>query len=182
MGAKVQTRGMGVAIAAGAVSVVAGILVIVWPDISLLTLALITGFNIMVISGVALGHAIAGAEVPDRTLRIVVGVFGIIAGIVIIRRPGETILVIVLAAGIWLVMSGLVDMVRAVVIAEGRGLRFLGGGLDFVLGILVLSLPDVTLKLAAVLIGISFIARGILIVLAARELKHMNESAAASPA
>ena len=78
------------------------------------------------------------------------------------RRPGESLLAVLLVLGIWLVVTGIVDLVRAVANARDRGFRLLAAAVDLVLGGLILALPDVSLKTLALLIGIAFIVRGVL--------------------
>ncbi len=41
------------------------------------------------------------------------GLLGIMAGLVVMRRPGESLLAVLLVLGIWLVVTGIVDLVRA---------------------------------------------------------------------
>ena len=95
-------------------------------------------------------------------LAAVLGLLGIMAGLVVMRRPGESLLAVLLILGIWLVVTGIVDLVRAFASARDRGLRLLAAVFDLVLGGLILALPDVSLKTLALLIGIAFIVRGVL--------------------
>jgi uncharacterized membrane protein HdeD (DUF308 family) len=157
--------------AAGALSVIAGIVAIVWPGITLLALALITGINMVILGAFLLGDAIADDDRGDRTLRVVLGVVGIIAGLIVVRRPGETLLVLIMAAGIWLVLSGAVDAIRGILVAEQRALRIVGGLIDIALGIAILALPELSLATVAVLVGIGFIVRGVLLLLAGWRLR-----------
>jgi uncharacterized membrane protein HdeD (DUF308 family) len=144
----------------GLLSVVAGVLAIVWPGETLLVIAIIAGVNIMLLSALLLGEAIADDEAQDRTLRVVLAVLGIIGGLVVLRRPGETLLVLILALGIWLVLDGILGLIGAIVGGPQRLLRALSGVIDIALGILILALPNLGLGTVAVLIGIGFIVRG----------------------
>src|SRR3954467_4220237 len=148
-------------IIAGVLGVVAGVLAIAYPDIALLALALIAGINLMVLGIFALIDAFAGeGEATSRVLAAVIGVLGIIAGLVVIRRPGESLLAIVIVLGIWLIVTGLVDFVRAFAELEGRALRLLIALVDIVVGALVLALPKLSLGTLAILVGIAFLIRG----------------------
>jgi uncharacterized membrane protein HdeD (DUF308 family) len=102
------------------------------------------------------------ADTTTRVLAAVLGLVGIMAGLVVMRRPGESLLAVLIVLGIWLVVTGIVDFVRAVVNAQDRGLRLVAAVVDIVLGGLILALPDVSLKTLAVLIGIAFLVRGLL--------------------
>jgi uncharacterized membrane protein HdeD (DUF308 family) len=169
-----------VPMAVGIISLIAGILALVWPGVTLLALALIVGINLAVLSAFLIADALsddAGAE--DRTLRIVLGVSGLIGGIVIIRRPGDTLLVLVVAAGIWLLMSGTLELVRTFMVDDGhRLMRALGAMVDLVIGALILALPDLGLATLALLVGISFIVHGVLLVATGWWLRHAAQGAA----
>jgi uncharacterized membrane protein HdeD (DUF308 family) len=162
----------GVPMLVGVISVIAGILAIAWPDVTLLALALIAGINLTVLSAFLIGETLADDEAQDKTLRVVLGVLGIIAGLIVIRRPGETLLVLIVAVGIWLVLDGIVDIIRAFLRGEPhRVLLVLSGLIDAILGIVILSWPELGLGTLAVLIGIGFVVRGIMLMIGAWRLR-----------
>ena len=166
-------------IAAGGISIIAGLLAIAYPDITLLVLAIFTGVNLIVLSGLSLVDAFhADRDSGSRALSAILGVLGVIAGLVVLRRPGETLLVLVLAIGIWLVVSGTVHFFRTFEDLEGRAPRMLVAISEIVLGGLLLCLPDLSLKTVAVLAGISFLFRGALAVYAGIQLRRAGHSAA----
>lgn len=167
-------------IAMGTISIVAGVLAIVYPELTLLALAIFTGVNLILLSLLSLVDAF-GSDVDggSRTLAAILGVLGLIAGLVVLRRPGETLLVLVLAIGIWLVVSGAVQLFRALADAENRALRLVVAGGEIVLGGLLLVLPDLSLRTVAVLAGISFILRGALAVYAGWQLRRAGSAAPA---
>ena len=165
--------------AAGAISIVAGLLAIAFPDITLLALALFAGINLIVLSALTLVDAFSkDVDSGARAVSAVLGVLGLIAGLVVLRRPGETLLALVLVLGIWLVVSGIVAFFRSFDELEGRALRMLVAICEILLGILILSLPDVSLRTVAILAGISFILRGALAVYGGWQLRKAGSSAA----
>ena len=152
-----------VLIIAGVLGTIAGILALVFPDLTLLALALITGINLLLLGALSLVDSFSDdGDTGARVLSAVLGLLGIMAGLVVMRRPGESLLAVLLVLGIWLVVTGIVDLVRAFASARDRGLRLLAAAFDLVLGGLILALPDVSLKTLALLIGIAFIVRGVL--------------------
>ena len=163
----------------GLVSAGCGIAVIVWPDISLKVLAIIAGINILLLSALLIGATMGSDEDTNKTLRVVVGVAGVIAGVLVIRHPQGALLAIVLAVGVWLILSGLVDLMGAIIVAgERRLLRVIGGLADIVIGVLILALPKISLTTLAVLIGIGFIIRGLLLIAGGWRLREEREAAA----
>lgn len=162
-------------VACGAVSAVAGVLAIAYPKITLLALAIISGINLMVLGALAIGEAL-GTDDDGKTLQVVLGVVAVLGGIVVLRRPGETLLVLVVALGAWLVLSGIVELVRALLRGtERRALVALGGAIDVALGIAVLALPSISLRTLATLVGVAFAAHGV--VLVARGLRRRPAAA-----
>jgi uncharacterized membrane protein HdeD (DUF308 family) len=164
-------------VVAGAASIIAGVLAIAWPDITLLALALITGINLMVLGGLAIGEAFGGDdedEPANKTLLVLLGVLGVLAGIVMVRRPGDTLLVLIVILGLWLVLSGIVELIRAIVVAgDQRLLRALGGLVDVVVGICVLALPKLSLATLAVLAGLAFVVHGVVLVVRGFRMRGM---------
>lgn len=159
-------------IAAGAVSVIAGLLAIAFPDITLLALALFAGVNLIVLGSLSLVDAFA----PDQdggaqAMSAILGVLGLIGGLVILRRPGETLIAIAIVLGIWLVVWGVIHLFRALDRAEDRTLSLLVAGCEIVLGALILSLPDISLRTVAILAGISFVVQGAMTVYAGLQLR-----------
>jgi uncharacterized membrane protein HdeD (DUF308 family) len=159
-------------IIAGVLGAIAGILALVYPDITLLALALIAGINLLLLGVMSLVDAFAGDnDTTTRVLAAVLGLLGIMAGLVVMRRPGESLLAILLVLGIWFVVTGIVDFIRAFTNVEYRALRLLGALVDIVLGGFILVLPHLSLKTLAVLIGIAFVVRGVLSVMRGFQLR-----------
>ena len=170
-------------VAMGVLGVIAGVLAVAYPDITLLALALIAGINLMIL-GIASLVGAFGAErdATVRALAAVMGLLGIVAGIAVIRRPGETLLAVLIVVGIWFVVHGVVDLVRAATTTEGRGILLLAAIADMIFGILILALPKLSLATLAVLIGLGFLVRGVVSVVQGIGLRRAaSASAAAAP-
>src|SRR5215212_412695 len=147
----------------GVIGVIAGVLAIVYPDLTLLALALIAGINLLLLGALSLADAFSDdGDTTTRVLAALLGVLGIMAGLVVMRRPGESLLAVLIVLGIWLVVTGIVDFIRAFAEVQYRALRLLTAIVDVVLGGFILALPDESLKTLAVLVGIAFIVRGVL--------------------
>jgi uncharacterized membrane protein HdeD (DUF308 family) len=84
----------------------------------------------------------------------------LIAGIVCIRRPDDSVLALVIVLGIYLIVTGGVSLVFAFEEHEGRALAVVAALADLVLGILILALPKVSVVTLALLFGLSLIVRG----------------------
>jgi uncharacterized membrane protein HdeD (DUF308 family) len=158
----------------GVASLVCGVLAIVYPDITLLAAGIIFGFYLMLAGVFELVEAIVG-DAASRALSAIVGIVALIAGLICLRRPGESLLAIVVVVGVYLVVTGIARLVRAFASVEHRGWSLLSAVVDLILGILVLSWPDESLVTLAVLFGISLIVRGIFALVAAWQLRKLRK-------
>jgi uncharacterized membrane protein HdeD (DUF308 family) len=166
----------------GLVSVIAGILAIVYPGLTLLALGIFAGISLLMIGIMGIVEAIAG-DPGGRALSAIVGVLSILAGLVCLKRPGESLLAIVVVLGFWLIVVGVVNFIRAFSTVDDRALALGLAILDIILGILILSLPHLSLVTLAILFAISLLARGVFAIVAAfrmRGLAHGEPGAAAA--
>jgi uncharacterized membrane protein HdeD (DUF308 family) len=162
----------------GLVSSIAGILAIVYPDITLLAIGIFAGVSLLFLGAMEIVEAIAGAP-ESRALSAIVGVLSMLAGLICLRRPGESLLAIIVVLGIYLVIAGVIRFIRAFGELEDRALLMLLAIVDVILGILILALPGLSLATLAILFGISLIARGIFSIWAAFKLRGAGRGAAA---
>lgn len=164
----------------GVVSIVCGVLAIVYPDVTLLAVGIIFGFYLMLAGVFELVEAIVG-DAASRALSALIGIVALIAGLICLRRPGESLLALVVVLGIYLVVTGVVALVRAFASVEHRGWFVLSAVVDLVLGILILSWPDLGLVTLAVFFGISLIFRGAVALVAAWQLRKGGSPDVAPP-
>jgi uncharacterized membrane protein HdeD (DUF308 family) len=165
----------------GLVSILAGILAIVYPDITLLALGLFVGISLLIVGVVEIIEAING-DPEHRPISAILGVVSVVAGLLCLRRPGESLLAIVVVLGIYLVVSGGVNFVRAFSTLQDRALRFGIAIIDIVLGILILSLPGLSLVTLAILFAISLLVRGAFACVTAFRLRGLRRAEPGAPA
>jgi uncharacterized membrane protein HdeD (DUF308 family) len=158
----------------GVMFVVAGVIVLAQPDISIATLAVIAGIFLLIDGIYDVIVAIADRG-EGRGLVALVGVVSAIAGIILIRHPIESVVAIALLVGIWLVVVGIVRLMRAFVLAYNRGWNLLVAVVEIIAGIVIVSSPDIGVTTLAIFIGIAFLLRGFGLCAAAwvlRQVKH----------
>ena len=152
-------------IVAGVLAVICGIVAVAWPKIPLLALAILIGLTLISLGALSIANAFQhDLDGGARALSGVLGLFGVIGGVVVVRRPGETLLAIILVLGLWLFGAGVVEMIRGLVYPDQRLLALLTGAIDVIIAILILSWPKESLGTLAILTGIAFIIRGLLMV------------------
>jgi uncharacterized membrane protein HdeD (DUF308 family) len=171
-------------LAAGVVSIACGVLMVVYPDLSLLAFGLFVGVGLMFAGVLEIVDAIVGPP-EGRALAAIVGVLSVLGGVVCLRRPGESLLALVVLLGAYLIVAGIVRFVRAVAELGDRAARMALALLDVILGTLILALPRLSLVTLAVLFAVSLLARGAWMLLVAFRLRGSRgrpEPRAAAPA
>ncbi len=136
-----------------------GVLLLVAPHRTLSTLAAILGIYLLVVGVIWIGVGIVVREV--RGVGLLRGVLALIAGAIVIRHPSDSITVLALAFGIFLMVAGVFELVAAIETSERRGWRVLEGLVGLAAGILIVSWPQFGIYTFALVLGISLIVRGI---------------------
>lgn len=146
----------------GAVSVVAGLIALVYPGPTLLALSWIVGVALLFFGGAAVGRAVSAPHEDHgtRTTRGLVGALAIFAGIVTLAQPGSTLLALILVLAFWWVMTGLSELSLGFARTDHRAQHLLLGGLGVLAGLVIVVEPGVGASTLALLIGISFLLRG----------------------
>lgn len=96
-----------------ALSFVAGIYLIRHPMISLLVLAVVLGVFWIFHGSIQLFVAIGHSEAQGRGWTLASGVLGIIAGLIVLLYPGISLVALTVVLGIWLIVYGVLMIVRA---------------------------------------------------------------------
>ena len=156
-----------------------GVFFVASPHETLSTFTVIAGIFLLVDGLLAVAGSIFGSG-DGRGLLALVGVLSAIAGLVLIKKPFDTLVVFTLVIGIWFVVSGVVRFVVGVSQREGRGGNLALAAIDIVAGIVILAWPELGLATLAVIIGITLIVRGGLLVYAGFELRRLGGALAAA--
>lgn len=154
-----------------------GMFFVISPHESLKTFTVIAGIFLLVDGVLAIAGAVLGSR-ADRALLALVGVLSAIAGLVLIKRPFETLVLLTLIVGIWFVVAGGVRLAAAGTDHEARGANLALGALDLAAGIVILAWSHLSLATFAVIVGITLLLRGALLVAAGLELRRMGKLAA----
>ncbi|MFF4907933.1 HdeD family acid-resistance protein [Streptomyces sp. NPDC001260] len=98
----------------GALSILLGLFCLRGPMRSILLLALWIGIGWLIRGITQTLAAASDKEMPARGWQIFLGVVTFVAGIVLIDSPFESVAVLTLVGGIWLVAVGIVEIITAV--------------------------------------------------------------------
>lgn len=143
----------------GVICLITGVVAIVWPGKTLLALGVIAGIYLLVAAILEIIDAIFG-DPGGRAISAILGVIALIAGVICIRRPGESLLAIVIVLGVYLIASGLMHIVFAFGDGGPRWGGIVVGALDGIIGIVILAWPGIGLATLAVFFAITMLMRG----------------------
>ena len=152
-------------IVVGLLTLAVGVFFVASPHETLKVFTVIGGILLLVDGLLAIIGALVGVS-ESRGLLAMVGVLSMIAGVVLIKKPFQTLLVLVVILGIWLVVVGIARFVSAFSQREDRGINIFVAIVDVIAGIVILSWPKPSLATLAVIFGIVLIIRGALFVYA----------------
>lgn len=144
----------------GLLSIAVGVIVLAKPHISLATLAVVLGIFLLIDGVLELSWALV-RHGESRMLPALVGVVSAVAGVVLIRHPTKAVAVIALLLGLWLIVLGMIRLVRAFDQPAHRGWGILSGIVELAGGIVIVSSPHIGVATLALLVGIVFIIRGV---------------------
>ncbi|MGO9892051.1 MAG: HdeD family acid-resistance protein [Solirubrobacteraceae bacterium] len=154
------TWGWWLALLIGALSIVAGVIVILKPSNSLSTLAVILGIFILIDGIFEIAGAILG-DTESRGLLAVIGALSVIAGVLLIRHPLGGVRAVALLLGIWLIAAGVVRLISAFAFPGDRIWRIIVALVLGIFGIVIVSAPHIGYATLALIAGICFICYGI---------------------
>jgi uncharacterized membrane protein HdeD (DUF308 family) len=166
-------------LAGAAVSLVIGVLLLVWPSRTLEVIAILAGIELLLVGIIQIALAF-GQPSGSRAGRLLLGALAGVAGLIVIRHPGGSLMVIALAIGIYLVLSGVITLVSALEAGSGRGWLALVGVVDLAIGVILVAWPSFGVTSLAVLLGISLVLRGLIEVASAFALRSADRALSAS--
>lgn len=156
----------------GLLAVVFGVLALTWPGITILALAFVFAAYVLA-DGIGLLVSGLGARGGRRWAYLLAGVVGLIAGLGAVFWPGVTVLVLVLWAGAWAVVTGVLEIATTMHReGSGRWLIALAGALSIVAGLFILIWPGIGALALATVLGIYALAAGVSYIWAAWQVRR----------
>jgi uncharacterized membrane protein HdeD (DUF308 family) len=156
-------------IVSGVSALVFGILILIWPQATLLVVAVLFGLQLLIsgIVRIVSGATDSWAEGWHRGLSITFGVLIVLAGILCLRNPALSLLTIIVLVAIGWLVDGVVNIVLGAQSPRGQRLGRILMGVVFLIGaVLLLAFPSSALLTFVLLGGWILIAFGIVILIA----------------
>lgn len=156
-----------VAFTAGVIAVAGGVALLVWPDRTVKTMAVVIGVVVAVLGLGQVLDALATRKAGTYWGWLLVrGLIDLAFGVVLIAWTGPTIWVLVVLVGLQLVVSGLVGVVVSRLLSAGdpgRSFLLWRGVVGVLVGLAVLAWPEATLLVVVVLAAMHLFVAGVVL-------------------
>ncbi len=169
----------------GLVSLAAGVIVLIWPDESLIVLSVVLGLWLVVAALIQVGQAAVapggrtvvapgGRTAQERLLAAGGGLIYLAGGVFCLIHPFDTVAVLASIFGVVLILGGLIELFSGTRRKSGRRrIPQIGVGVIAVLaGLVVLIWPSWTLVTLIRIAGIALLALGLAQVYAAHRARQ----------
>ena len=98
---------------AGVIAMAAGVALVAWPDKGLQTVGIFVGIFVLSLGLLHIVGALSNRHVPNWWHMLVLGLLEVPIGVWAMRRPGQTIVLLVTLTGAWAVVSGIYQVLTA---------------------------------------------------------------------
>ena len=145
-------------------AVIAGIIALAWPGITVYALVLVFAVYAFIEGGLEAMRAFSSRTAGPVFGHLLLGLISLAAGVVAVAWPAPTALVLVLVIGIWAVIGGIVEIISGFGAAETAGTRalfILTGLVSVAFGGLLFARPNVGAVTLALLFGLFSLFYGI---------------------
>jgi uncharacterized membrane protein HdeD (DUF308 family) len=167
----------GLVVGYGAVTILLGLVLVIWPKETLVVLAVFLSIQLMV-NGVFQIISAFAAHTVDGGVRALLGLSGalsVIVALLCLRAPLQTVVVIGLLIGAWWVISGLIDVFAAVLTATSeKGWRIFMGVISVAAGAFLLVNPELSLGALVVVVAVWLFGYGAIAVVAGMRLRSLR--------
>ncbi|WP_285706997.1 DUF308 domain-containing protein [Microtetraspora sp. NBRC 16547] len=164
---------------AGILSVLLGLAIVVWPNITIGAIAVIFGLKLIIQGVYRTAQAIVALEASGgtRVLFTLLGVLSFCVGVLALRHPFHTVELLALLFGLFWLISGIIGVVIALTdrTMQGRGWAASLAGLSALVGIALLLWPGITLVALAWSFGLWLIIWGSLTVALTLWLRRVDK-------
>jgi uncharacterized membrane protein HdeD (DUF308 family) len=153
-------------LALGILSLIAGIVTLVWPSVTVYALVFVLGVFLLVAGGAEIGWSIAERHTDGWGFILFRGIVDFVAGIVVLAWPDVTALVLALLLAAWLFVYAAMSLWYAY---RHRGDRphtghFVAKGIAaLVVAVITVAWPGITILVIALVIGFMLIFWGVVL-------------------
>ena len=141
----------------GAIGLIVGIIVLADPSRSLKALAVIVGIYLLLLGVLLFARTFTDDDRGPSGMLL--GILSLIAGLVVIRHPSQSVVVVSMALGIYFIAAGALNLARAIIGPHRLG-PLIAGIVLIAAGVVITSSPDISVKTLALFTGIALCLHG----------------------
>lgn len=165
----------GLVLAYGLVTLGLGVAMMVWPDETIAVFAVLIAIQ-LIVGGIYRIVQALGMSKFDVGMRALVGLSGgvaLVVGLLVLREPLQSVLVLGMILGVWWLISGLIDVIGAVVSpgSGGRGWDITIGLISMAAGAFLIVYTDLSFTLLIWFVAVWLVLAGALAAMAAFRLR-----------
>jgi uncharacterized membrane protein HdeD (DUF308 family) len=153
-----------VPIVVGVLAIIAGILSLAWPGPTLLLVGITFGVLLIVAGFGYLAASFRGdaGGTVFRVLEAILGVITLLAGLVLLVRPGASVVTAALVLGFWWLLAGALQLARGFAEREHRAYNIAFGILGIIAGAIIVAQPGIGVVTLVIVVGVGFLLYGAL--------------------
>jgi uncharacterized membrane protein HdeD (DUF308 family) len=166
----------------GVLAVVAGIVAIAWPGVTLLALVILFAVYAFMDAGLQAVRAFSSGRAGPVLGHLLLGLIDLAAGVFALAWPAPTVFVLVIVVAAWALAGGVAEFFAGFRSGESAGTRalfLLSGAVSFLFGVLLFSRPGVGALTLALLFGLYALIYGFSQITVGIQLRHLGEHDAA---
>ncbi|MFI8231702.1 HdeD family acid-resistance protein [Streptomyces sp. NPDC085900] len=150
-------------LASAIATLVPGVLVLVWPDETLHVLAVLIGLYLLVHGAFRFVGLFAGQGAGERLAGLLMAVLYVLAGVLCLRNPLQTIAALSLVVGVVWLVSGILTLYTAITAEDLPHRAFVLGAavIGILAGVVVLALPTESARALTRLLGLWLVLLGL---------------------
>ena len=173
----------GLVAAMGVVSILIGIIAIVAPGITIVTVAIFFAVWLFISGIVSVVQSFTrDGDTGMRVLHALIGVLSVIVGFSLLRTPFQSVEVVIFVLGVFWVAQGIVGFIGAFSRKQGRNWALFTGLLGIIAGIIILQYPISSAVTLALIGGIWLVILGIMQLVGAWQLRSATKAAGTAAA
>jgi uncharacterized membrane protein HdeD (DUF308 family) len=172
----------GLIVVLGGLGVILGILAIVYPGATIVTVSIFFAAWLFV-SGIfsLIGSFSRDGDTGSRVLSAILGVLSIIIGFALLRTPFQSVEVFIFVIGIFFLIQGVMTFIGAFSHKVGRNWAIASGLLGILAGLIILVYPISSAVTLALIGGIWLVILGVMQVIAGFKLRSARDRLTAAP-
>jgi len=172
----------GVLLALCVVFLAVGVMLLVWPNVSLTVIAILIGAALVVAGLRRLwdGFTDHSDSSAMRVGNVILGLLAIVVGLYCLRHHALTLLVVAFVVGVFWIIQGITDIAVAASMGTmpGRGLLAVTGVFALGAGLITVFWPAITVLVLAIVLGIWLVFYGIMLAAMAFQLRRAKSASA----